>query len=1429
MSAWTLSPFRGRPRFARRASRRSRLGRFLGGRIGPEWLEDRTLLAQGVVSGVVFNDANGNASRDPGESGQSGWTVYLDVNFNGSLEAGEPSTVSAADGSYSISADSGFYSVREVLKPGFQQTSPAGGNYTHFLLPGQTQTGFDFGNQTFVPGTISGTVFNDANSSGARDPGEGGLAGWTVYLDANFDGSLEAGEPSVVTGGDGTYSFSAAPGFYIVREVIKPNYTLTSPSINAQSAPLTLGGAVSNLNFGNFSLLPPATISGTAFADLNGNGARDPGEGPLSGWTVYLDANNNGSLDAGESSLVTGASGVYSFSVFGGTYKVREVVQAGYTQTAPASGVYSVTVADGDTAAGRDFGNRLATIGTASISGNVYEDLNNNGARDPSDTPLSAWTVFIDRNLNGVPDVGEPTTVTGASGDYSFELGPGTYAVREIVQSGYVQTAPTTVAHVVPLFGAPVSGRDFGNYRPPVAGKGTISGAAYNDANGNGSRDSGEGALLNWTIYLDANNNGVFNVGEPSTLSDAGGNYSFVVDAGSYTVREVTQAGYTQTAPASGSYAVTVAAGGTVSGRDFGNRAQGNGLSTLTGTVFLDANQNTFKEPNEPGQAGWTVFLDLNFNGTPEPNEQSTISGPNGSYSFTVTPGFYIIREVLQSDYIQTTPPGGVLFASVSAGGSFGGLNFGNFSSTIPATISGAVFSDTNGNGTLDAGEGAVVGSTVYLDADNNGSLDAGESSTLSNGTGAYSFPVLPGGYTVRQVVPAGFTQTAPASGSYAVTIASGGIAAARDFGDAPDSVSRATISGAVYNDANGNGSRNAGEGGLAGWTVYLDSNNNSSPDAGEPTAVTAADGRYSFIVLAGTYRVREVVQAGYAQTSPAAGSYVLTVAAGGLASGNDFGSWVPQVLGSVSGTVYLDANNNGARDAAEGGLAGWTVYLDADNNGALDAGETSAVSDAGGNYNLAAVAGVYTVREVVSPGYTQTAPAGGFYTVTVVSGGTVTGRDFGNKSISTTGTVTGVIFNDLNLNHVRDAGEPGLSGWTAYLDLNFNGSLDAGEPKAVSGADGTYTINAAPGLYVLREVIQLNWTQTTPPSNQYFILVATGGTVSGLDFGNKSLQPKGTISGTVFEDADGSGSRDAGEGPLAGRTVYLDANNNGSLDSGETSIQSDASGGYSFTVDPGGYVVREIVQSGYVRTAPASGFYSVTVANGDLASGRDFGDRLVPTTGTVRGVVFNDQNSNAVRDAGEAGLSGWAVYADLNFNNALDAGEPSTLSGPTGSYSLNLLPGFYLVREVVQAGFAQTLPAIGFYFPTVAVGDVFNNFDFGNHSTSVAALSALGTDSALGTTSAPAVAASDPGSSATLRTASAAGTAVLAPVDSTVPPPLQQVKLSPASRSRGASVPSDLSGAPHGSSSRLRVLLARDSIAQLAQDLVTTGERRRV
>ena len=76
-----------------------------------------------------------------------------------------------------------------------------------------------------------------------------------------------------------------------------------------------------------------------------------------------------------------------------------------------------------------------------------------------------------------------------------------------------------------------------------------------------------------------------------------------------------------------------------------------------------------------------------------------------------------------------------------------------------------------------------------------------------------------------------------------------------------------------------------------------------------------------------------------------------------------------------------------------------------------------------------------------------------------------------------------GAKFNDLDGDGERDAGEPGLAGWTIYGDLDEDGEFDAGEPSTVTSADGSYRLPGLPGdrLSQVREVQQAGWRRTFP------------------------------------------------------------------------------------------------------------------------------------------------------------------------------------------------------------------------------------------------------------------------------------------------------------------------------------------------------------
>jgi len=104
-------------------------------------------------------------------------------------------------------------------------------------------------------------------------------------------------------------------------------------------------------------------------------------------------------------------------------------------------------------------------IPLGSIQGSKWNDANANGIWDGGEQALAGWTIYIDSVANGKLDPWELSTVTNADGQYTFSnLGPGEYAIREVNQTGWIQTFPTTPYALNLKAGEKLTGINFGNY-----------------------------------------------------------------------------------------------------------------------------------------------------------------------------------------------------------------------------------------------------------------------------------------------------------------------------------------------------------------------------------------------------------------------------------------------------------------------------------------------------------------------------------------------------------------------------------------------------------------------------------------------------------------------------------------------------------------------------------------------------------------------------------------------------------------------------------------------------------------------------------------------------------------------------------------------------------------------------------------------------
>jgi len=835
-------------------------------------LRDRTAGAAATVtqvakpielSGTVYVDNNLSLSQDSGELGIAGVSLSLFRLENGFYVSTGNTTTTDQQGRYqfglNLALKPGTYQIRESQPAGYLSVGAVPG-----LLNGQPSLGsvvvgdkdvltniqilqgdsrgtrLDFAEAQ--PVQISGFVYRDNNDNGNREPGETGIGGVDIQI-VSIETIASPISLTTKTLSDGSYSFiGLPPGRYRISESSQPidyfdgkdspgtvrGQTRGTNTINDQITEIRLDGNDTGIEF-NFGEIEPSSLSGHVCVAMPGFdcfSSEPNSKSPLPGVRIDL-VNAAGSVVA---TTMTVSDGSYRFERLpAGVYSIIETQPADLLDGLSRSGVINginvgsassgtrieqIAIAGGQQGINYDF----CEIPPASLSGHVYQDDNNDGVRQNSETLIPGATIRLFDATGGL--LGE--VATDALGFYRFTgLRRGTYRIAETTPAGYLD-GKDSVGQIANRTVGQLDGTDairsielssglngveynFGELLPA-----SLSGNVYEDTDGDCIRDPGELSINGVIIELLDSTGSVVS----TTQTDAAGNYRFDgLIPGVYTLREQQPAGYIQGGQTAGSSggnasltdiisAIALGAGVNATNYDFCEQK----VASITGTVFADLNEDCIFDSDESPISGVRIEL-LDERGVVV---DTTLTDAQGDYRFAeLKPGIYSVREIQPAGYFQggQMAPAGIadtstvdLIADVllRSGQSVSELNF---CEVPPAVIAGYVFQDGAPIETKDGlppvtlkgvrdgirnAEDAPIGSVILELRTRTGERLSSNRAlpgiysgptirVLTDSRGYYEFRGLrPGAYHVYQTQPSGFfdgRDTAGSVGGFAVNV----------------------------------------------------------------------------------------------------------------------------------------------------------------------------------------------------------------------------------------------------------------------------------------------------------------------------------------------------------------------------------------------------------------------------------------------------------------------------------------------------------------------------------------------------------------------------------------------------------------------------------------------------------------------------------
>ena len=327
-------------------------------------------------------------------------------------------------------------------------------------------------------------------------------------------------------------------------------------------------------------------------------------------------------------------------------------------------------------------------------------------------------------------------------------------------------------------------------------------------------------------------------------------------------------------------------------------------------------------------------FEDKNFDGLQQEDESSlanwgfTLKTPGGQFSATtdangnaffsgviVDNGSYILTETLQAGWSSSTPASQTRVRSTGDPWMQWRADFGNGQYSILEILK---YLDADGDGVWDVDQEPLLPGwqfALYMWKNGDWAQHRG-GTTGSNGRLVFT-DLVSGRYKVVEQAAnhPGYINTTPLEQEVTLGYP---VRYAMRFGNR----GALSISGIKFSDLDADGTRDAGEPALPGWTIRL----TGGPHPLDLTTTTAGDGRYTFANLEpGNYALSEIAQAGWRQTWPGGvGSHAVTLV-DKAADGVDFGNTQLACLGDY---VWLDHNRNGIQNGGEQGVPGVRTEL---------------------------------------------------------------------------------------------------------------------------------------------------------------------------------------------------------------------------------------------------------------------------------------------------------------------------------------------------------------------------------------------------------------------------------------------------------------------------------------------------------------------